>query len=701
MKSSSISLFLLACTVLSKTGAFHIGLSSPAFGAARSFLIDDDGRRRHWTASQLHKNRHQTTLQSIGPINGEQSSAFTAINNDGNSSSILDFVTSGDGNRSSTPISTPSTGKNNDGVAALESKGSSPPQISISKKYPQESEILSPCELKIRKEDQTVASLLRSGQEQKSSTKLQSSKADSSDSPPETDIQRFRCASYLLLQAAGVGVLSGWSVGLFKIMIDAVKHLCYGSLPQRISAKLILLPLIPAIGGLFVATLRNLGGGFPAGMKETIVAVDEQHGESNSRTTADLPRLPAASYRPFLHQFRFIKKMLASVITLGTGCSLGPEGPSVEIGMNLARLTMDIAPPKNESSMMGKQQQARLLLACGAAAGVSAGFNAPLAGAFFALEIMQNNFKSIDNKANTSINDPKTESSSPLSGSSSMSAVLLSSVLSALVCQMLMGEHLLLALSGSYSLKTPLLELPLYLLLGAISGATAFLFTEAMNLSKTVFQGDVRMLNSSKTATFLLKHNPIRRLPSIFKPAVGGLTCGLIGLALPQVLFNGYDTINAVLSNRMLPTTLLMALLGVKMLLTAISAGSGLVGGTFAPSLFLGGMVGASFHNVVSWLFVNAAHHGTITLSSPLMQIADLPAYTMVGSATVLAAVFRAPLTASLLLFELTRDYGTILPLMASSGVASVVGDILESKFLTRQEKKKQYYDSIAVERED
>lgn len=134
----------------------------------------------------------------------------------------------------------------------------------------------------------------------------------------------------------------------------------------------------------------------------------------------------------------------------------------------------------------------------------------------------------------------------------------------------------------------------------------------------------------------------------------------------------------------MLPTFLLLALFGVKTMTTAVAAGSGLVGGTFAPSLFLGGMVGASFHNIASWLLENAANHGTITLASPMLQMADLPAYTMVGAATVLAAMFRAPLTASLLLFELTRDYGAILPLMASTGVASMVGDILDVKRETR-----------------
>ncbi|CAB9528777.1 exchange transporter ClcA [Seminavis robusta] len=498
------------------------------------------------------------------------------------------------------------------------------------------------------------------------------------------DIRGFRCASYLLVQAAGVGILSGWSVGIFKILTDTVKHLAYaGTVSAKAWQRLLWLPLIPAIGGLVVALLRRLGGGFPPGMKDTIKAVDQQpdyllggvemQPQESSSSTA---------YNPIFHQFRFVKKSLAAIVTLGTGCSLGPEGPSVEIGMNLSRLVMDIFPARANTNTT-PQHQRRLLLACGAAAGVSAGFNAPIAGAFFALEIIQQAFTSIDRQKSSDANNADTDdeiaddgaANPPLTASGSISAVLLASVLSALVCQSLLGEHLMLSLKD-YTMETPLLELPLYLLLGATSGLAAYLFGQISTASRALFQGEL----GPKSI-----RNRFTRMSPLAKPALGGLICGLVGLVFPQILFTGYDTINIVLANRMLPTLLLLTLLGVKMTTTAVAAGSGLVGGTFAPSLFLGGMVGASFHNIVSWLLQNAANHGTITLASPMIQMADLPAYSMVGAATVLAAVFRAPLTATLLLFELTRDYGAILPLMASTGVASLVADILDVKDETRK----------------
>jgi H+/Cl- antiporter ClcA len=106
----------------------------------------------------------------------------------------------------------------------------------------------------------------------------------------------------------------------------------------------------------------------------------------------------------------------------------------------------------------------------------------------------------------------------------------------------------------------------------------------------------------------------------------------------------------------------------------------------FAPALFLGAMTGASFHNIISTLYEGAigilvaVGLGDMELGSTLL-LADLPCYAMVGAASVLAALFRAPLTASLLLFELSRDYDTILPLIVSAGIGSLVGDLLEDKF--------------------
>jgi len=107
-----------------------------------------------------------------------------------------------------------------------------------------------------------------------------------------------------------------------------------------------------------------------------------------------------------------------------------------------------------------------------------------------------------------------------------------------------------------------------------------------------------------------------------------------------------------------------------------------LVGGTFAPSLFMGGMCGASFHNIVQFLF------DSIGVASIPGSLSGVPAYAMVGAASTLAALFRAPLTASLLLFELTRNYDILVPLLASAGVGSLVSDIVESKIEARKYKK-------------
>jgi H+/Cl- antiporter ClcA len=474
----------------------------------------------------------------------------------------------------------------------------------------------------------------------------------------------FRSAAYVLCQAGLLGMLTGWMVGIFKLSIDAVSHLFYHqSLATR--ARLpFTVALIPALGGLLVGMLGRIGQ-FPPGLRGTIELVDEG---ANKPQTSFITGIR--------HQFRSIRKSTAAVITLGTGCSLGPEGPAVEIGMTLSRLIMEIF-PRNVLSISETIKQNRLLLACGAAAGVSAGFNAPISGVFFALEIMQSAFMSIDEK-NAGPNKAEITQSFTTT-SESMSAVLVSSVLSALVARTLVGEHLHLSLS-EYSMRTPLLELPLYMMLGATSGGVAFLFSQAANLAQSFFKGEVGPKRFSKR---------IGNLPAISKPMLGGLFCGLVGLAFPQVLFGGYGLLNELLANNVLPTSLLLGLLALKTATTAVAAGSGLVGGTFAPSLFLGAMTGGAFHNIAGVLFKQPVH-SSVTLAIPALMMADIPAYTMMGAASVLAAVFRAPLTACLLLFELTRDYNIILPVMTSCGVASVVGDILDYRQKARKRRRDQ-----------
>jgi CBS domain-containing protein len=150
------------------------------------------------------------------------------------------------------------------------------------------------------------------------------------------------------------------------------------------------------------------------------------------------------------------------------------------------------------------------------------------------------------------------------------------------------------------------------------------------------------------------------RLPLPLKPAIGGLCVGVAALQFPQILGIGYETIEAMLRDVHFSLPLLGALLVTKLLLTAVSSGSGLVGGLFAPAMFLGASLGSAYGRL-------------LPLILPLAPgaIAPPPAYAMVGMAAVLAASARAPLTAILLLFELTRDYRIILPLMAAVGLSA------------------------------
>lgn len=323
---------------------------------------------------------------------------------------------------------------------------------------------------------------------------------------------------------------------------------------------------------------------------------------------------------------------------------------------------------------------------------------------------MQSAFYAMDQQyAATSDENPTTNLWASMMTTTTITPILISSVLSALVAQAFLGNQLILVLT-QYSLKTPLIELPLFLLLGALSGVTAFVFSYSAKISQQFFDGDIGTDEVKET---------MKAIPNAAKPIIGGLLCGLVGLIFPQILFFGYETLNSLLKNNSISLTLCLSLLAVKTIMTAVTAGSGLVGGTFAPSLFLGAMLGAAFHETASHAIQGAMHFDLVAMGGhpvdtyafgvpsalrsytqiwalPNLQLAGTPAYAMVGAASVLAALFRAPLTASLLLFEVTRNYDVILPLMASAGVGSIVSDILEDTFERSEEMKRRDLDPVS-----
>ena len=398
----------------------------------------------------------------------------------------------------------------------------------------------------------------------------------------------------LLILSLVIGGVTGAGVVTFHYLIHFIHSLMLEDFMGAIASKgPWTLACIPTLGGVIIGLMRWRFRDFGPNMSSLIAA---------TRGLQELSPL-----KP-------ITKMVAASVSLGTGASLGPEAPSVEIGANFGMLLAQV--------LQLSPERQRLLLGAGAAAGLSAGFNSPIAGVFFALEVVLGS----------------------TFATSSVSVVLLSAVVSALIAQICLGAQPAFALPV-YDVRSPL-ELPLYMGLGLLASGVSVAYTEAIQLADRCFQGKTRGFGW------------LGRLPRPFHPILGGAIVGLVALQFPQVLGVGYETVEAMLQDVKFSLPLLLLLLLVKLAVTAISLGSGLVGGIFAPAMFLGASLGSAYGICLEMI---------PALSD---RVAGPPAYAMVGMAAVLAGSARAPLTAILLMFELTRDYRIVLPLMAAVGLS-------------------------------
>lgn len=398
----------------------------------------------------------------------------------------------------------------------------------------------------------------------------------------------------LLILSLVIGGVTGAGVVTFHYLIHLIHTLMLEDLMGVISkAGSWTLACIPTLGGVVIGLMRWRFRDFGPNMSSLIAA---------TRGLQELSPL-----KP-------ITKMVAASVSLGTGASLGPEAPSVEIGANFGMLLAQV--------LQLSPERQRLLLGAGAAAGLSAGFNSPIAGVFFALEVVLGS----------------------TFATSSVSVVLLAAVVSALIAQICLGAQPAFALPV-YDVRSPL-ELPFYMGLGLLASLVSLAYTEAIQMAERCFQG--------KIPGFAW----LGRLPRPIHPIIGGVCVGLVALQLPQILGVGYETVQAMLQDVKFSLPLLLILLVVKLGVTAISLGSGLVGGIFAPAMFLGASLGSAY--------------GLFLAMVPVLsdRVAGPPAYAMVGMAAVLAGSARAPLTAILLMFELTRDYRIVLPLMAAVGLS-------------------------------
>jgi chloride channel protein, CIC family len=336
--------------------------------------------------------------------------------------------------------------------------------------------------------------------------------------------------------------------------------------------------VVPTAGGLLAGLVLHYGSRFAQGRRSADYMEAVVLGDGVIRSRPSLVRI------------------VSSIFSIGSGASIGREGPMVQLAALIA-------------SSIGRyadfpRPRLRLMVACGASAGIAAAFNAPIGGALFVAEIV--------------LGSIAMETFGPL---------ILSSVLATVVGRMFLGSQPIFAIPP-FSMTSPF-ELAAYLVVGLTLGVLAPYFLKLLALSSEIF------------ATW-----PV---PVPMRLAAGGFIVGLLSLRVPDVWGNGYNTLISILGSDVLWLSLI-TLLAFKLLATAATVGSGAVGGVFTPTLLvgaiMGGLIGTALHGLFpSWT------------SSP-------NAYALVGMGALLAATTHAPLMAILIMFEMTLDYDIVLPLM-------------------------------------
>ena len=407
-------------------------------------------------------------------------------------------------------------------------------------------------------------------------------------------IYRARNGEYVFLLgvAAVVGVLGGASAIAFDLAIRAVARTMWSIDFPTLDMLLAMPPwkllLIPAAGGLAVGIITTFfvseakGHGVP----EVIKAVAVNGGRIRGRVA--------------------VAKTVASALTIGTGGSAGQEGPIIQIGAAIgSRLGQTIGMSR---------RCLRTLVGCGAAAGIAATFNAPIAGALFAGEVILGEF-----------------------GLAQFSPIVISSVLATVTMRAWRGSAPVFAppACGFAGAR----ELVPYALLGLACGAASLLY---------IFLNDRVQRLFDRT-----------RLPGLVRPAVGGLLVGAMALVFPRILGNGHALANEAFAWTLgdgigpAPFVLLAVLLLAKMVATTVTLGSGGSGGVFSPALTMGALLGAGVGLLAEpWL---GTHYG------------GTAAYALAGMGGLVAGSMLAPITAILMVFEITNNYAIILPVMLTA----------------------------------
>jgi chloride channel protein, CIC family len=393
-----------------------------------------------------------------------------------------------------------------------------------------------------------------------------------------------------LLLSIFIGVLAGLLVVCFHVAIDFLHWWSLGVPAGESVARTL---LAPALGGLAASSLilRVFRKARGSGVNQTKAAIYVSEGH-----------VPFSSV---------IGKFLACSVSIGSGNSLGPEDPALQMGAGIA-------------SRLGRAFQLsratmRMIAPVGAAAGIAAAFNTPITGVIFVTEEVIGNWRA-----------------------GVLGSIVLAAVSAVVVHRSFLGNEPLFHVPPFELSHSS--ELLVYALIGTLGGLLSAAF--------------VRMVESL--------HHLQRHVPAAYRearPFVAGLLVGGIGLYLPQVMGAGYEAINSALHNRF-PWEMLLALCLAKIVATLLCFSAGTPGGMFAPTLFVGAMLGGGL--------------GALNNLYAPFPTGPSGAYVLVGMATFFAGVFRAPLTAVFMVFEVSASYVIILPVMIASTLSYLVSRAIQ-----------------------
>jgi len=403
---------------------------------------------------------------------------------------------------------------------------------------------------------------------------------------------RLRVIAYLII---------GGLLLFYPIVALAAVNTAFGITPPSGLLSLLdespmaLRPIIAGLGGVLIARiLRYAPEARGGGLGQVIQAV--------SRTGAGV--IPTRVG---------IIKLFASAATIGTGGSAGREGPIVQVGGSVGSTVAQV--------LGFTRRDLVVLVGCGSAGGIAASYNAPIAGAMFALEIILNEFE-------VRVFAP----------------IVLASVTATMTARALVGNHV-----APHSFRfesTP--EIGAYLLLGLLCGMMAVAYVRGMENSTKFFTGK---LDNPVSAWLGLQSDTTRTV-------LGGVAVGLVGMLVPRVMGSGQESLEAAIHGDLVWQVLLAAAI-LKVFTTSLTLGSGASGGTYFPALFVGAMAGGAFGAGLDRLFPGATGGAS--------------SYALVGMAACVAGSTRAPLTAIVIVFEITNDYTAILPLMVACTTASAL----------------------------